>query len=42
MQNFYRHVLLSFRKIGAEAIQGFEYRTLTAASQSIYEHIPIP
>ncbi len=42
MQNFYRHVPLSFRKMGAVAIQGFEYRALAAASQSIYENIPVP
>jgi hypothetical protein len=35
VQNLYRHVLLSRRKIGAVAIQGFEYRALAAASQSI-------
>jgi hypothetical protein len=42
MQNLYRHVLLSQRKIGAVAIQGFEYHALAAVSQSLYENIPIP
>jgi hypothetical protein len=42
IQSLYRDVLLNLRKIGAVAIQGFEYRAMAASSQVIDEDIPVP